>query len=73
MVLHASERSVYLRVLHDVATYSVSCGWELPPRTTMLRTMTPVVGFLFSQPSKSEQVREGYVVSCAHKSQGRVE
>lgn len=24
--------------------YSVSWGWELPPRTTMFRTMTPVVG-----------------------------
>jgi hypothetical protein len=53
MVLHASKRSVYLETLHDVATYSVSCGWELPPRTTMLRTMTLVVGSLSSQPSKS--------------------
>jgi hypothetical protein len=41
MVLRSSQQA-------DIAdgdkrqAYSVSWGWELPPRTTMLRTMTPV-------------------------------
>lgn len=46
MVLYHSKRRVLS--VPSVAAYSVSCGCELPPRTTRLRTMTPVAGFLFT-------------------------
>jgi hypothetical protein len=53
-----------------VGAYSVNCGCELPPRMTILRTMTPVVGLLspsFTQGSglgSRRAVASGERVNC---------
>jgi len=55
---------VYSLIYSCIATYSVSCGWELPPRTTMLRTMTTVVGSYSVNPQRARR-GEGALCSDA--------